>query len=155
MVVMIGIAIFTIQDEPEEDEEPKESEEERELREFTETIDELSFLTEREKKKVVTAWKKKREQESQEQLERIQNQREQSSNNTSNNQREETKYERESIDYVIQRLGGSGWLGESSGWSNVSSAIDSADSLKRRNPNNRYRVAERSNGRITGTVYSC
>lgn len=61
----------------------------------------------------------------------------------------------ESIDYVPQRLGGSGWLSIGNAFSNLNSAIASVESSKKFHPNNRFRVAERRNGRIVGTAYSC
>lgn len=59
-----------------------------------------------------------------------------------------------SIDYIPQRLGGSGWLNEG-GAGGLQSAISCIEYAKRNRPNDHFRVAERRNGKIVGTVYSC
>lgn len=64
-------------------------------------------------------------------------------------------YQSDSIDYVPQRLGGNGWLNIGNTFSNLNSAIASVESSRRFHPNDRFRVAERRNGRIVGTAYSC
>mgnify|MGYP006285917067 CR=1 FL=1 len=62
----------------------------------------------------------------------------------------------DSVDYVPQRMGGTGvWLNVGNSFSNVGAAISSAEYSKKRNPKDPHRVAERRNGKIVGTVYSC
>lgn len=62
----------------------------------------------------------------------------------------------DSVEYVPQRMGGTGvWLNVGNSFSNVGAAIASAEYSKKRNPKDAHRVAEKINGKIVGTAYSC
>lgn len=71
------------------------------------------------------------------------------------NNRSSNSYGSDSVEYVPQRLGGSGWLNIGNSFYNLNSAIASVESSRRFHPNDRFRVAEKRNGRIVGTAYSC
>ena len=73
----------------------------------------------------------------------------------SNYESRSSRESNDTIDYVPQRLGGTGWLNVGCSFSSVNGAISSVEHSKRTRPNDPHRVAERRNGKIVGTVYSC
>lgn len=60
-----------------------------------------------------------------------------------------------SIDYLPQRLSVNGWLNLGHSFHNLDAAVSSIESSRRYHPNDKFRVAERRNGKIVGTAYSC